>query len=235
MTFMAAYFDRFHWAIGRIVPDFALLKVRPRKTDPRAAASIVIAGMTLGLSLVVASSLAAPVRPAASPKSAGQVAPPPAAEKVTIVAATPRLDVPCAEQTWPYIDRRCLTESTQKRSEPEARTREAAPAAPPIDVRNVAAPVIPAAAPAAPVASETQGTAPREMAIMPDAAHLPQRRAANADIEATQDELDEADSLPVMSPRELRRLERRLERRRLADQGRRHMRQWRVTIFPRIF
>ena len=76
------------------------MKVGGHKTDPRVATSVVIAGMTLGLFLMLTWSLGEPLRLDAS-KSPARVAPPPAADKVTIVAATPRLDVPCAEQTWP--------------------------------------------------------------------------------------------------------------------------------------
>ena len=95
------------------------------RTDPRAATSIVIACMTLALALMVTLTLTPPVRPRRRNRPE-QVAPPPAAGKVTIVAATPRLDVPCADQTWPYIERRCLTESTQKRPLPDGRARDAA-------------------------------------------------------------------------------------------------------------
>jgi len=232
---MATYFDNFHSTFARLMPDFNLLKVGPHKTDPRAAASLIIAGMTLVLSLVVAMSLAAPVRLTGPSKSGERVAPPPAAEKVTIVAASPRLDVPCAEQTWPYIDRRCLTETTQKRPQPDARSREAAATAPPIDARSVTAPVVPAAVPPAPPASETQGNAARETAIKPDAADVTQRRSANVDSEVMQNELDEdPDWWRAVPPQQFYRG----ERRRLADPGQRMVRGWRdfsrrVFIFPR--
>ena len=45
---------------------------------------------------------------------------------------------------------------------------------------------------------------------------------------------DDVEGLPVMSPRELRRME-RAERRERRRAERRKMRHWQVTIFPRIF
>src|SRR5436190_19254193 len=111
MIVMAAYFDNLQPVLARLMPDFRLLKVGRHHTDRRAAASIVIAAMTIGLLLML--TLSEPVRRAAPMKSGGLVAPPPAAEKVTIVAAPALPEVPCAEPTWPYTDRRCLTETTQ--------------------------------------------------------------------------------------------------------------------------
>ena len=100
---------------------------------------------------------------------------------MTIVAATPRLDVPCAEQTWPYIDRRCLTETTQKRPQPAGAQPPAAPAAP-IDARDATAAVVPAPAP--PPAAETQlppaPPAAREPPLRPDIA-MREREPAGTD------------------------------------------------------
>jgi len=224
---MAAHFNHWRSALRRIAPDFNLLHVEPHKTDPRAATSIVIACMTLALALMVTVTLTQPLR-RAPPKSAEQVAPPPAADKVTIVAATPRLDVPCAEQTWPYIDRRCLTETTQKRPQPEGRAREAATAAAPIDVIKTTPPATPASSP--PVATETQGRATQDAGIRPDAGEIPQRPTAYDYRDSA--ELDE-EMYPVLSPREWRRLE-RMERRRAAYE-RRMRHQWHPPFFPRIF
>jgi hypothetical protein len=224
---MKMYLDHFHSLIGRVMPDFGLLHLRAHKTDPRAATSTVVACMTLSLALMVTLSLTPPVRPA-PPKSAGQVAPPPAADKVTIIAATPRLDVPCAEQTWPYIDRRCLTESTQKRPEPEGR-REAAPLSAPVDPSKAAPPVA-SAVTSTPSPAQTQGVAPRD-AVRPEA-EAPQQPMMNNYSE--QAELAEDEELyPVLSPREWRRLE-RMERRR-AQYERRMRQQWHPPFFPRIF
>jgi hypothetical protein len=224
---MRMYFDHFHSVIGRVMPNFGLLRVRTPKTDARAATSIVIACMTLSLALMVTLSLTPPVRPA-PPKSAGQVAPPPAAGKVTIIAAKPRLDVPCAEQTWPYIDRSCLTESTQKRPEPEWR-REAATASAPVDASKATPPVASAVTASPP--AETQSVAPREAAVRPEA-EAPQQPMMNNYSE--QAELAEDEELyPVLSPREWRRLE-RMERRR-AQYERRMRQQWHPPFFPRIF
>ncbi|HKY87846.1 MAG TPA: hypothetical protein VJL90_13880 [Pseudorhodoplanes sp.] len=208
------------------MPDFGLLHVRAHKTDPRAATSIVMACMTLSLALMVTLSLTPPVRPA-SPKSAGQVAPPPAAGKVTIVAATPRLDVPCAEQTWPYIDQRCLTESTQKRPEPEWR-REAATA--PVDPSKATPPVA-SAVTASPAPAETQGVAPAK-----SAAAEPQHSViidTSEEAELAEDE-DLPHPIPDLSPQEQRRLE-RFERSRAAQERRTRHPHFQLPLFGRIF
>ena len=137
---------------------------------------------------------------------------------MTIVAAPPRLDVPCAEQTWPYIDRRCLTESTQKRPEPEGR-REAAP------VDTPKAPVASVASP--PAAAETQGVAPQDAVIKPDA-----NQPAMKDFSEEAELAEDAELYPVLSPRELRRLE-RMERGRFVQE--RRMRQhFTCQLFPRF-
>jgi len=226
---MTRHFHDFHSLSPRLVPDFSLLKVGGHKTDPRAATSVVIGGMTLGLLLMLTWTLGEPMRLAAASKSPAQVAPPPAADKVTIVAATPRLDVPCGEQTWPYIDRRCLTETTQKRPQPAAQPR-ASPAA----ARDATAAVVPA--PALRPAAETQPAPPatREPLPRPDIA-MQEREPAGTDAMAVPGEWDDdVEGLPVMSPREMRRME-RAERRERRRAERRKMRHWQVTIFPRIF
>lgn len=227
---MATHFNHWRSAIGRIAPDFNLLHVDRHNTDPRAAASVIIACMTLALALMVTVTLTPPVR-RAPPKSTEQVAPPPAADKVTIVAATPRLDVPnldvpCAEQTWPYIDRRCLTETTQKRPPLEGRAREAVATPAPADAPKVAPPVASAVSPPAP--ADTQRVAPREVAVAPETETPPPAMNDYGDEELVED----ADLYPVMSPREWRRLE-RMERRRAAQE--RRMRHWQPPFFPRIF
>ncbi len=227
---MATHFNHWRSAIGRIAPDFNLLHVERHTIDPRAATSIIIACMTLALALMVTVTLTQLVR-RAPPKSAEQVAPPPPADKVTIVAATPgldvpNLDVPCAEQTWPYIDRRCLTETTQKRPPPEGRAREVVVTPAPVDAPKVAPPVASAVSPPAP--ADTQRVAPRETAIQPETAAPPAMNDDRDDAELA----DDADLYPVMSPREWRRLE-RMERRRAAQE--RRMRRWQPPFFPRIF
>ena len=224
MIVMATYFDEFHSGLARAMPDFSLLKVGTHKTDPRAATSIVIAGMAVGLCVMLSLMFAEPVRQSNRIKTGEQIAPPPAADKVTIVAATPRLDVPCAEQTWPYIDRRCLTESTQKRPQPETRPADVA-AAPQVDARSVAAaPVAPAVNPPAP--NETQTSAPRE-----DFA-LQQREWTAESSGIMQNEADE-EWVPMMPPPE----QYRRERRRYYDPSRQMHRQFREftrQIFPRF-
>jgi hypothetical protein len=234
---MTRHFHDFHSVLPRLVPDFSLLKVPAHKADPRAAACVVIAGMTLGLLLMLTWSLGEPVRWAAASKSPARVAPPPAADKVTIVAATPRLDVPCAEQTWPYIDRRCLSETTQKRPLPAGALPPEAPAA--LDARNATAAVVPAPAPAPPPAAQTQpapSVAPtaREPLPQPDIAMREREPAATNAMAVPGEWDDDVEGLPVISPRELRRME-RAERRERRRAERRKMRHWQVTIFPRIF
>ena len=209
------------------MPDFNLLKVGTHKTDPRAATSIVIVGMAISLCAMLWLMFAEPARLPNQIKTGGQVAPPPAADKVTIVATprmdVPNLDVPCAEQTWPYIDRRCLTESTQKRPQPETRPADVA-VAPPLDARSVAtAPVVPPSpAPAEPQASASQENI------------APQPREWVADSNGImQNEADEGEWVPMMPPPE----QYRRERRRYSDPGReieRHFRQFTRQLFPRF-
>ncbi len=223
---MTKHFDHWLAAIRRIAPDFRWLHVDHHTIDPRAAASIVIACMALTLALMVSVTLTQPVR-RAPPRSAEQVAPPPAAGKVTIVAATPRLDVPCAEQTWPYIDRRCLTETTQKRPPPEGRAREAAATPAPVDAqKKVTAPIASVVPPPAP--AEPQGAATPEAAIEPQTETPPSLQDDRADAELAED----SDLVPMMSPREWRRLE-RMERRRAAQE--RRFRHLHLPLFGRIF
>jgi hypothetical protein len=220
---MATYFDQFQSGFARAIPDFNLLKVGPHKTDPRAAISIVIAGMAAGLSVMLSLMFTEPARLSNRINTGEKVAPPPAADKVTIVAATPRLDIPCAEQTWPYIDRRCLTESTQKRPQPENRPAEAA--APSIDTRNVAtAPVVPPSpAPAEPQPNMTQQ----------DNVASHQREWTAESDRIMQDEIDE-EWVPMMPPPEQYY---RRERRRHYNPGRqieRQFRQFTRQLFPRF-
>ena len=149
-----------------------------------------------------------------------------------IVPATPRMDVPnlnvpCAEQTWPYIDRRCLTETTQKRPEPEGR-REAA-----------LGPAEPKAAPApavtAPSASETQAAASRDLPAGAQTDQPQQQALVDTSEEAELAEDDDiAHPLPALSERELRQLE-RMERRRAAQERRMRHPHLHLPLFGRIF
>jgi len=230
-TVMATYFEQFQSGFGRALPDFNLLKVGKHTTDPRAATSIVIVGMAISLCVMLSLALGEPARQFNRIKTGERVAPPPAADKVTIVATprmdVPNLEVPCAEQTWPYIDRRCLTESTQKRPQPESRPAEPAVAAPPVDARSVAtAPVAPAINP--PASSGTQtGAPPQDIA--------PQAREWVADSNAImQNETDDEEWVPIMPPPEQQY---RRDRRRHYDQGReieRHFRHFTRQLFPRF-
>lgn len=201
------------------MPDFRRLRVGAHRPDPRATSSIVVACMALGLATMLAASLTLPTR-RDPPKSTGEVAPPPAADKVTIVSAAPKLDVPCAEQTWPYIDRRCLKETTQKRPQTDPPAREAFAPAAPIDARNATPPVIPAPTPQA--AQENEPA--RDMIATAPPQETTSHHTGEADEEiANLDEPDEDVALPPVPPREVRRG----ERRRAADPGQRIVREWR--------
>jgi hypothetical protein len=220
---MKMYFDDLHDFARGAVPDFGLLRVDRHRVDPRAATSVVIACITLAMAVMVTITLTEPVRRAPA-KSAAQVAPPPAADKVTIVAATPRLDVPCAEQTWPYIDRRCLTETTQKRPQPEGR-RDATPV--PADASKSAL-----AAPTPPTAETRAGAleAPAKAQTEP-----PQPAIVDTSEQAELVEDDDIPHpLPVLSERETRHLE-RMERRRAAQERRMRQPHLQLPIFGRIF
>jgi hypothetical protein len=222
---MKMYFDDLHDFARGAVPDFGLLRVDRHRVDPRAATSVVIACMTLAMAVMVTITLTEPVRRAPA-KSAAQVAPPPATDKVTIVAAMPRLDVPCAEQTWPYIDRRCLTETTQKRPQPEGR-RDATPV--PADASKA----VPAAA--TPPAAETQAGALEAPARVQTEARADEPPPVDTSEQAELVEDDDIPHpLPVLSERETRHLE-RMERRRAAQERRMRQPHLQLPIFGRIF
>lgn len=236
---MTMRIDQVRAAAWRILPDFERLHVGRHPIDPRAAASIVIACMTLSLVLMVTLTLTPPVRRAPA-KSAEQVAPPPAAGKVTIIAASPRLDLPCAEQTWPYFDRRCLTETTQKRPQPQKAGGRTVTASTPVDAQKTSAETAkPAAATAvtSPPAGDTQqAAAPRDVQARAEAPAPQQPLSFDTSEDAELAEDDEIPHpLPVLSERELRQLE-RMERRRAAQE--RRMRSYPLPHFPifgRIF
>jgi hypothetical protein len=225
---MKMYIHDLHDFARGAVPDFGVLRIDRHRVDPRAATSVVIACMTLAMAVMVTFTLGEPVRRAPA-KSAEQVAPPPAADKVTIVAATPRLDVPCAEQTWPYIDRRCLTETTQKRPQPEGR-RDATPV--PADAPKTAPAV------ATPPAAETQAGAlevPAKAQTEVRAEEPPQAAIVDTSEQAELVEDDDIPHpLPVLSERETRHLE-RMERRRAAQERRMRQPHLQLPIFGRIF
>ena len=99
------------------------------------------------------------------------------------------------------------------------------------------------AVPAAPAPSDTQAAAPREAATRPDAVEtprhsmpqnsMPQHPAAHVYSEAELDE--DAEWMPVLSPREQRRLE-RMERRRASHERRmRHRQHLHLPLVGRIF
>lgn len=84
-----------------------------KAADMRVGATLVLFGVTLGIGVMLALTPAStPQRsgdPAAADRWVGRQAESAPVSSVKIVDAGPRREIPCAEQTWPYIDRRCLT------------------------------------------------------------------------------------------------------------------------------
>jgi hypothetical protein len=96
-----------------------------KAAEVRLGGTLVLFGVTLGMGVMLA------LTPPSAPH---QTAVEPAADRwvgrqtekpvgsVKIVDAGPRREIPCAEQTWPYIDRRCLTIAEPKSPKPQAET-----------------------------------------------------------------------------------------------------------------
>jgi hypothetical protein len=84
-----------------------------KAADMRVGATLVLFGVTLGIGVMLALTPAStPQRsgdPAAADRWVGRQAESAPVSSVKIVDAGTRREIPCAEQTWPYIDRRCLT------------------------------------------------------------------------------------------------------------------------------
>jgi hypothetical protein len=91
-----------------------------KAADMRVGATLVLFGVTLGIGVMLALTPAStPQRsgdPAAAARWVGRQAESAPVSSVKIVDAGPRREIPCAEQTWPYIDRRCLTIAEPKPS-----------------------------------------------------------------------------------------------------------------------
>ena len=84
--------------------------------DPRMAATATLAAMIVALFAGAVLAFGVPPQYAAlNPQSIARVSPPAAAPSgpVRVVGAktTTPADIPCNEQTWPYIDQRCLVRS----------------------------------------------------------------------------------------------------------------------------
>lgn len=83
--------------------------------------------------------------PAPSGLGAGAVSPVVEPREVRMINSTPSLELPCEQQTWPYIHARCLTGG----SAVAVRTVRPAADAPEFDPRNAVGPVAPPAREAA--------------------------------------------------------------------------------------
>jgi hypothetical protein len=93
--------------------------------DLRLGGTLVLFGVTLGMGVMLAltppsAPLQTAVEPAADRWVGRQTEKP--VGSVKIVDAGPRRETPCAEQTWPYIERRCLTIAEPKPAKPQAET-----------------------------------------------------------------------------------------------------------------
>ena len=128
---------------------FGAIKV----ADARIITTLVLFGITLGIGLLLAlkppsaPSQIAAIEPMADREAASRTDSP--LGSIKIVDAGPRREIPCAEQTWPYIDRRCLTIAEPKSPKPQAETTGAGSA----DVTPVTAAI---AAPKPPSESREQ-------------------------------------------------------------------------------
>jgi hypothetical protein len=105
----------------------------------------------------------------------------PRTEEIKVVGAAHNPDVPCDEQTWPYIDRRCLTEAAPKQAAHANSEIESQPS--PL---NATAPVEPKVDDASLQADRAAETAPRSQ---PANAAQPSRQASKADAVATREAL----------------------------------------------
>ena len=181
---------------------------RAHKTDPRAATSIVIGGMTLGLALMVTLSLDAPVRPARRRNRPGRSRRRPRPDKVTIVAATPAPR--CAlRRTNLALYRSALPDRDHaKTSEPDGR-REAAP-------RRLRANATAARRAGTGSAARRRKRKRRAAGARPikresaAARHRDEERepAGSRCMAVPAEWDDDVEGLPVLSPREMRRMER---------------------------
>lgn len=129
--------------------------------DSRLTTSTMLVAMTAVLAMSLTLPFATPpikkdVRTPSGQRSADNAPVAQDAQDVKIVAASPSLEVPCEEQTWPYLDRRCLKDGPPAPAS-SARATAAAQqksAAEPLDPRN-AVPVMVRS----PSASDTQTNA----------------------------------------------------------------------------
>jgi hypothetical protein len=120
MTTMTAYFERFRKLKDRHGEDPKFKGGAAAIRQARISSSVVLGVMTIVMGTLVADIFSGPFAHLQTHQfrdsrnlAMKDVAPPPKANDVKIVSAKPKLDVPCEQQTWPYIDRRCLTESTR--------------------------------------------------------------------------------------------------------------------------
>lgn len=174
-----------------------------KTADVRLGGTLVLFGVTLGVGVMLA--LTPPsdqrktgVEPAAADRWVGRQAESAPVGSVKIVGAAPRRETPCAEQTWPYIDRRCLTVAEPKPAKPQAETTGAGSGDLPPVTATVAAPQPPSEAaeqttraatdravqdsasaqvavrqPPAQIEAAIQTAAPEKLNVKPEAAPIP--------------------------------------------------------------
>jgi hypothetical protein len=144
-----------------------------KAADMRVGATLVLFGVTLGIGVMLALTPAStPQRsgdPAAADRWVGRQAESAPVSSVKIVDAGPRREIPCAEQTWPYIDRRCLTIAEPKSAKPPVETTGAGSSDTTPVTATIAAPKPPIEAREQPArvaaASAEQDSARKEVAL----------------------------------------------------------------------
>lgn len=87
---------------------FGILKAGPAPREQRLAERVAVTLVLLCILFVMVTMLHS-LFAGPDVKSASRAARAANMPSVKVVAATPQTDRPCGEQTWPYIDSRCLT------------------------------------------------------------------------------------------------------------------------------
>lgn len=114
----------------------------------RVRSSLLLGGLAM---LILTHALS----PAPSVFGGSGISPEAEPREVRMINSTPSLDVPCEQQTWPYIHARCLTGG----SATAVRTVRPAAEAPDFDPRHAAGPVAPPAREAANAAAANDAVA----------------------------------------------------------------------------
>ncbi len=127
-------------------------------------------------------------------------------EPIKIVGAAANTATPCSEQTWPYIDRRCLT---------EAAPRQELPVAQPAVASVASASAAPAATADTPVPAAASDASARIEQPAPDAKPAETAKAETTATATADTDANEADKAPAQYQRKAR-TSRRHERERAA-------------------